>query len=42
MLYFDEPIAIRGVPALQALQVFDGVYAAVRGAPFKQADRSPR
>lgn len=35
VLYLGDTITVGGVPALPTLQVFDGVYSAVRGAPFK-------
>jgi hypothetical protein len=39
VLYLGDPITIGDVPNLRALQVFDAVYAQVRGAPFKPASR---
>jgi hypothetical protein len=33
VLQLGDPIAVGGVPELPALQVFDAVYAHVRGAP---------
>lgn len=39
VLYLGDPITLGGVPDLSTLQVFDAVYAQVRGTPLKTTSR---